>query len=1077
MSNISKSVRQLQESRAEDFRVLSQLTRDLEAELAGPKKVKVKIGPKYVEGVTKSQGDAQYESELRNTNAMMMGRAFGPNMDLGDVAQDILGDLESHFGSDREVADYIALATQVFCHLCYQATKRASSTGQAGADLAAAKPVFMDAMTDPAKGLLNAIGELDLLMVTPKSGGPASKSLFFENTIGWLYPLSYSHIKAVTAEAKQVVNLRSEYIDYIKQYHVQNAVLTYMIKPGNTPPNNVLLPAAINGFTNVAVDKAFSQYGDKDVKATFDYYFKATKSEIDMSTGIRIGDAESQIKAAITALGQAANSLNTTGLSSKVISQFKSGFTSIANKLKKVNPLSNTADEDIGFLTLELLDMLGGLSGMATSSVSLNGISGFDTSTGSLIDYVLTRIANQIPSQYDNEEIAFLDAQDEIRPSDITTQNRRNVLFAAVQNNLGLALMNLEDAFNSVVPLGAVVSKRGISQKAVAVTKDFKDLVEKQIARNVAALKGMLRGRAASKLDAIVIYNSYVEALNLVLGVSTVNKGTVLDGNNLLSLASTSMTLDISESMFNRIADGRIVSLKSVGADGRTLEQQLIDFVDAQFRNQTGRTSSNVRTATRDAVIRSADLLIATLNGLRVQAENIGMQTRQNPMGGGLLAADTHAKKAGVGAMALYSDHASAALINRFAKPTAGSIGSYASDYGVSLATALWGASFVSGMEVPVLNANGEKNEGLGYSMIAGAGLHALLRTLYKHNIGNLRFSDSAIAKIGQALVTAPAHLLGDSSMGYSALNPADAHGHEANLIEWLSNLIRVSPKSTVCHLGIQLWMHGLNGLGVRDESYDISFTVGTAPTIAEDGKLTADQLESLGKLLNAMGALCYAVCDGLELNVKSDDAGRATISGKLLDANNKAKDTAIKAAGKACKAEAEKCLGLSAGSLGLYVQKVGGFIQEPGYNLDVYSGEDHVNYVQPAPIQTAQSGIAQLDAAIARAARLDHHELSQEGLSDMVEVEIIRATPKTARMAEQAGVGVSLGKSRMNPHTEVVALEVMGANTLMDIVPARQYSVPQGALNYPRIEPAQNIQVASNGLFNRGAFTPVFSG
>ena len=94
-----------------------------------------------------------------------------------------------------------------------------------------------------------------------------------------------------------------------------------------------------------------------------------------------------------------------------------------------------------------------------------------------------------------------------------------------------------------------------------------------------------------------------------------------------------------------------------------------------------------------------------------------------------------------------------------------------------------------------------------------------------------------------------------------------------------------------------------------------------------------------------------------------------------------------------------------------------------------------------------------------------------------MVEVQVIRATPTTARMAEEAGIGVSLGASRTNPQTEVVALEVMGANTLMDIVPARQYSVPQGALNYPRIQPAQNIQVASDGLFNRGAFTPVFSG
>ena len=110
--------------------------------------------------------------------------------------------------------------------------------------------------------------------------------------------------------------------------------------------------------------------------------------------------------------------------------------------------------------------------------------------------------------------------------------------------------------------------------------------------------------------------------------------------------------------------------------------------------------------------------------------------------------------------------------------------------------------------------------------------------------------------------------------------------------------------------------------------------------------------------------------------------------------------------------------------------------------NLDVYSGEDHVNYLQPAPIQTAQSCIEQLDAPIARAFRLSHSEKIEEGIEDMVEVQVIRATPTTARMAEEAGIGVSLGASRTNPQTEVVALEVMGANTLMDIVLGCQYKL-----------------------------------
>ena len=1074
MSNINRSVRKLQESRAEDFRILSQLTRDLEAELAGPKKVKIKIGPKYVEGVTKSQGDAQYESELRNTTAQMMGRAFGKNLDLGDVAQDLKMELEASLGTEGILTQYVELAVQVFCHVVANAVKRASSKSPLST-LSNAKTDFVTAIESSTGGLVKAYE------------GLSAYGLIAGNVRKYLYPLSSSHIEAVTAEARQIVNLYGDYRSYIAQPAAQNAVALYISK-GNSVPSNVLLPAAIGlatsqgaANTSSGVKVAFEKYNDKDIKATFDFYFKAVKSELDMSQGIRTGDAQSQINGAIAALSAASDSLKLTGLSSNVVSKFRSGFSAISKELKRIKPLARTADESIGFATLGLLDLIGGLSNMGTQQVSLNGISGFQSGPDTLKNYVLTQIGSEIYSNYDNEPISFLDAQDNIRPVNITTQNRRNVLFAAVQNNLGQAFMNLEDAYLSVVPLGTLPQQRGVTQKEVKVTGKFKELVTQQVQANVANLDSVLNNtRLKGKLDDNIVKAAYVEVLDLVLGLTTLNNA-ALTPQTVMTLQNQGVILSnklaLSESMYNRIADGRIASLKSVGPDGRTLKQQLIDFVDVQFRNQTGRTNASVRTATRDAVIRSADLLIATLNGLRVQAENIGMQTRQNPMGGGLLAADTYPKQVGVGAIALYSDHASAALINRFAEPTAGSIGAYASDYGVSVATALWGASFVSGMQVPVLNANGEKNEGLGYSMIAGAGLHALLRTLYKNNIGNLRFSDNVIAKIGQALVTAPAHLLGDSSMGYSALNPANAQGHEKDLGQWLANLVRVSPKSTICQLGIQLWQHGLS-MSVGTDN-NISFNASVSDVVIEDlTKLTSDQKATLAATVGALNALCACVCHGCKLEISNGSILLSAPAATDLEATKEfaALKTKVKEASKSCKAEAAKILGLD--SLGTYLYDgLGGFIQEPGYNLDVYSGEDHVNYLQPAPIQTAQSGIAQLDAAIARAARLSHHEKIQEGIEDMVEVEVIRATPTTARMAEEAGIGVSLGASRANPQTEVVALEVMGANTLMDIVPARQYSVPQGALNYPRIQPAQNIQVASDGLFNRGAFTPVFSG
>ena len=209
------------------------------------------------------------------------------------------------------------------------------------------------------------------------------------------------------------------------------------------------------------------------------------------------------------------------------------------------------------------------------------------------------------------------------------------------------------------------------------------------------------------------------------------------------------------------------------------------------------------------------------------------------------------------------------------------------------------------------------------------------------------------------------------------------------------------------------------------------------------------------------------ALAVGLQSRSEADGAATAAFN-KLA--------VAAAAAKKAMEDTCKKDLGLVE-TANLYVtQNMGGFIQEPGYDMNVYSGEDQVSYLQPAPIQTAQSGIAQLDAAIARAARLEPHDKLQEGIDDLTEVAIILATPKTARMAEQSGIAVSLGKSRMNPGAEILALEVEGANGPWPISPARQHSVPQGALNHAKIGHASDVDVSSTGLFTRGAFQPIFS-
>lgn len=195
---------------------------------------------------------------------------------------------------------------------------------------------------------------------------------------------------------------------------------------------------------------------------------------------------------------------------------------------------------------------------------------------------------------------------------------------------------------------------------------------------------------------------------------------------------------------------------------------------------------------------------------------------------------------------------------------------------------------------------------------------------------------------------------------------------------------------------------------------------------------------------------------------------GEITVDGKEIALKQAARSEVCTQRLAACKENMSKVLNVP-------VADLSGFILEPGYNMNVYSGEDQVSYLQPAPQQTSQSGLVQLENAIARARQLGPQEKLQEGIDDLQDVAIIRAAPHMARDIESVGMGTSLGRSRMNPGQELVALEVEGANGLWPVAPARQQSVPQGALNYAKIGHASDVTVSPEGLFNRGAFKPMY--
>ena len=101
----------------------------------GPKEVKVKAAPKYVTGVTKSQGDEEYTSNIKAIGSKQLARAFGMNMGMSAVQQDVLNDLEAKYAVADGVREFVDLGTQVICHLIMQAAIHADNGAQAKAGL------------------------------------------------------------------------------------------------------------------------------------------------------------------------------------------------------------------------------------------------------------------------------------------------------------------------------------------------------------------------------------------------------------------------------------------------------------------------------------------------------------------------------------------------------------------------------------------------------------------------------------------------------------------------------------------------------------------------------------------------------------------------------------------------------------------------------------------------------------------------------------------------------------------------------------------------------------------------------
>lgn len=1052
MATSNLVLRKLEEQRQQDLASLELLSRDLESYLRGAKEVKVKDAPKYVTGVTKSQGDEEYASNIRAFGSKQLVRAFGMNMGMSAIQQQVLNELEGKYGSGSGTREFVDLATQVICHLLIQsATHMKSANGKDGL------PYILKTALDELKSTNSLVSMLAKLNGIPATKSSPANAIIAGKVYKWLRPLNLTHIERVDARYAPRIRSRDSMLLYIANAEAQTAVNRYMVD--HALPDDVLAPAAVETPASSdddalieAATNSFDKYPSKDVAATYAYYSKAVKENLDFGLGLQTGDVKAALDSAAASLREAANALRTSGVPARVSKVFKSGFEEAASSLSRINPSSNEADEDIAFIVADLCDLLGAYDGVGTNSAKLktgklaNAGLAAGTTYGDRVALVLgsapSKYVTSTGSSFIDKDLEFLDAQDEICPNDVEAWERGNPRFRDVRNALGTAFINLKDAHGLLVPMFRVADRpQGVASLTVGVTQEFADLVCTALTKVQARIE--TAAKATPSVNMNLLKPAIFEAYEQLLGATKFGAGGSLI-NNLTTDCAFSNIEDPSTSSWgiparrlNDIASGTAPTLNSPG-----VEEAILDAFNRAAR--AGTYTATQRRATRDFALMSAKMISDTMQTMRAQAENtnIQVQTRRNP-------AMSKGHMALTGAGALVGTHAVSAAVNRFVQPASGSMNAHLADYAPSLAVAGYGAYKAH---------QGDKD--LGYSLLGGAVAHMGLRYLFTC-CPSLRFSENPFLKALQAPTNGLAHLIGDESMAASALTPASIEG-KGDTGEYVLSVVNANDCPSLCYIAVQLRNSGLSGVsGTAKGVSALEFSVTDAEINPRSCAVLARALVSLKCLLKQKGM--EAVASGRVGLDFSKVAGLAEVLASQECINAIAATTE----------NMSKILNVPAEELAPVGNALNGFILEPGYNMNVYSGEDQVSYLQPAPHATSQPGIVQLDNAIARARKLGPRELLQEGIEDLVDVSIIVVPPRVARDCERMGRGTSLGKSRTNPGHEVVALEVEGANGIWPIAPERQQSVPQGALNYAKIGPAADITVSSEGLFNRGIFSP----
>ena len=135
-----KIEQQLRDELSENLALLAQLSDDVS--IKKPTRVKATKLPKYVGGVTESQGNSMYKAELASS-ASSLGRTFN-QQNASSAELDLRREIVSAVGSNKALQPWIDASVQVAIHLVVECAQRATSLLSANTKIRAGLLLYMN---------------------------------------------------------------------------------------------------------------------------------------------------------------------------------------------------------------------------------------------------------------------------------------------------------------------------------------------------------------------------------------------------------------------------------------------------------------------------------------------------------------------------------------------------------------------------------------------------------------------------------------------------------------------------------------------------------------------------------------------------------------------------------------------------------------------------------------------------------------------------------------------------------------------------------------------------------------------